>query len=114
MLVCCYNTNVIKSQVSDIALKGKKPWFPFFQHYRITGICLRPHFFKLFAVKIAPILFYGAELWGTKMYDSLERLHIYACKLFFKCQQQFFVIALYWATTDCARKTSLSPPVIHY
>ena len=42
----------------------------------------RSVFFKLFDVKIAPIMLYGAELWGLYDMHDVERLHLYACKRF--------------------------------
>ena len=64
-------------------------------------ICLKQFFFfKLFDVKIAPILLYGSELWGTKMYDSLERVHRYACKRFLNVS---FKVCNSFALGDCGR-----------
>ena len=37
-------------------------------------------FFKIFDVKISPILLYGSEIWGLNKYDSIEKVHLYACK----------------------------------
>ena len=42
----------------------------------------RSVFYKLFDVKIAPILLYGAELWGLSDMHDVERVHVYACKRF--------------------------------
>ena len=56
-------------------------------------------FFKLFDIKIAPILFYGAELWGTKMYDSLEYVHRYACKRLINVNSMY-VTVLPWVIVD--------------
>ena len=41
-------------------------------------------FFKLFDARIVPMLLYGSELWGHGKYDSLERVHLFACKKFLK------------------------------
>ena len=57
-------------------------------------------FFKLFDVKIMPILLNGSELWGTKMYDSLERVHRYACKRFLNV---CFEVCNSFAFGDCGR-----------
>ena len=41
-------------------------------------------FFKLFEfdAQIVPSLLYGSELWGIKARESIEKVHIQACKLF--------------------------------
>ena len=39
-------------------------------------------FFKLFDAQIAPTLLYAAEIWGFKMYEKTERVHLFACKRF--------------------------------
>ena len=37
-------------------------------------------FFKVFDVKICPILLYGSELWGLQRMSVIEQVQIYACK----------------------------------
>ena len=39
-------------------------------------------FFKLFDEQIAPTLLYAAEIWGYKMYEQIERVHLFAFKRF--------------------------------
>lgn len=39
-------------------------------------------FFKLFDAQIAPSLLYASELWGFKENKQIEKVHLYACKLF--------------------------------
>ena len=39
-------------------------------------------FFKVFDMKVSPILLYGSELWGLKTINSIENVQIYACKRF--------------------------------
>ena len=41
-------------------------------------------FFKLFDAQIAPSLLYGSELWGFEQHDTVEKVHIQACKLLLK------------------------------
>ena len=44
--------------------------------------CFSPGlFFKLFDAQIVPSLLYGSELWGFEPYDTVEKVHIQACKL---------------------------------
>ena len=37
-------------------------------------------FFRLFDSQVKPILLYGAEIWGMKTRDIIEKVHLYACK----------------------------------
>ena len=37
-------------------------------------------FFKLFDSQAKPILLYGAEIWGMKKREIIEKVHLYACK----------------------------------
>ena len=37
-------------------------------------------FFKLFDSQVKPMLLYGAEIWGMKKRDIIEKVHLYACK----------------------------------
>ena len=39
-------------------------------------------FFKIFDTKVQPILTYSAELWGHTRLESVERIHLLACKRF--------------------------------
>ena len=39
-------------------------------------------FSKLFDAQIAPTLFYAVDIWGFKMYEQIERVHLFACKRF--------------------------------
>ena len=90
----------LNGMVSDIALKGKKAMVSIFSTLSAYGNLSKTVFFKLFDVKIAPILFYGAELWGTKMYDSLERVHRYACKRFLNVSNK---VCNSFVLGDCGR-----------
>ena len=37
-------------------------------------------FFKLFDCQVKPILLYGAEIWGMKGREIIEKVHLFACK----------------------------------
>ena len=37
--------------------------------------------FKIFDVKIKPILLYGSEIWGLKRYEDIEKVQIKMCKM---------------------------------
>ena len=39
-------------------------------------------FFKIFDTKISPILLYGCEIWGVDVVNSIESVHMRACKRF--------------------------------
>jgi len=41
-------------------------------------------FFKMFDAQAQPMLLYGSEVWGYTKYDSLEKVHLFACKRFLK------------------------------
>ena len=90
----------LNRMVADLALKGKKAIVSILSSLNTYGTLSKTVFFKLFDVKIAPILFYGAELWGTKMYDSLEYVHRYACKRFLNVDSK---VCNSFALGDCGR-----------
>ena len=37
-------------------------------------------FFRLFDSQVKPMLLYGAEIWGMKQREIIEKVHLYACK----------------------------------
>ena len=37
-------------------------------------------FFKLFDMKVVPILLYCSEIWGYRKYEVLEQVQYYTCK----------------------------------
>ena len=39
-------------------------------------------FFQIFDTKVQPILMYSAELWGSQRLETVERVHLLACKQF--------------------------------
>ena len=86
--------------VNDLAVKGKKAMVSILSSLFPYGNLSKTIFFKLFDVKIAPILLYGSELSGTKVYDSLERVHRYACKHFLNAS---FKVCSSFALEDCGR-----------
>ena len=42
----------------------------------------RRSFFKVFDAKVLPILLYSSEIWGHQILDTIERVHMLACKRF--------------------------------
>ncbi|XP_067684346.1 uncharacterized protein [Haliotis asinina] len=49
---------------------------------QIERNCSHASFFRIFDTKISPILLYGAEIWGLKYFDCIEKVHLFACKTF--------------------------------
>ena len=64
----------------DLASKAKRVLAPILNSLYEYGTMLKTVFFKLFDVKVLPILLYGSELWGVKQFDCIERVHYYLCK----------------------------------
>ncbi len=50
------------------------------RNIHILGDISYKSFFKIFDVKVSPILLYGSEIWGLDNYESIEKVHLYACK----------------------------------
>ena len=90
----------LNRMVNDLAVKRKKAMVSILSSLFPYGNLSKTTFFKLFDVKIAPILLYGSELWGTQMYDSLERVHRYACK---RVLNVSFKVCNSFALGDCRR-----------
>ena len=90
----------LNRMVNDLVVKGKKAMVSKLSSLFPYGVLSKTTFLKLFDVKIAPILLYGSELWGTKMYDSLERVHRYAYKRFLNVS---FKVCNSFALGDCGR-----------
>ena len=61
---------------SAFAAKGKKAVF------HLCKALTRQTFFKIFDIKIQPILMYASEIWGTVRLDGIEKVHMMACKRF--------------------------------
>jgi hypothetical protein len=66
----------------DKAIKAKKV----FNHIvsSLNNLTCIPYqtFFKIFDVKVSPVLLYGCEIWGTGNISCTEYIHKYACKRF--------------------------------
>ena len=68
----------------EAATKAKKCTVEILRALRKIN-CISPVvFFKLFDSQVVPILLYGAEVWGYKQYESVERVHLFACKSFLR------------------------------
>jgi len=90
----------VNAMVHELCTKGKRVLVTLLKQLYSCGQLTKSVFFKLFDTKIAPILLYGAELWGIEKYPDLERVQYYACKRFMCAKQKapnFAVIG------DCSR-----------
>jgi hypothetical protein len=68
--------------VRNLAKKGKKALICVLRvlwRYREMS---HETFFKIFDMKVKPILLYASEVWGLKRLDSIEKVHLLACKQF--------------------------------
>ena len=43
---------------------------------------------QIFDIKIQPILTYASEFWRTVRLDDIEKVHMMACKRFFRCSSE--------------------------
>ena len=72
----------MRNLVQDLSSRAKKAMVLFLSTlYKLNPMPLKV-FFKLFDTQIQPILLYGSELWGFKHYDTIEQIHLLACKKF--------------------------------
>ena len=51
-------------------------------------------------MKICSMLLYGCEIWGTKQFETIERIPYYACKRFMNISQK---TSNYAVLGDCSR-----------
>ena len=78
----------------DVATNGEhltraqRGTFEVIETSRKLGCSSPSLFFKPFDAQIVPCLLYGSELWGIKARDSIEKVHIQPCKLFFNVLPQ--------------------------
>ena len=72
----------------DVATNGehltrvRRGTFEIIKTLRKLGCSSPSLFFKLFDAQIVPSLLYGSEMCGIKARESIENVHIQACKLF--------------------------------
>jgi hypothetical protein len=65
-----------------LATKGKKALFALNNAFKSIRDMSQDSYFKIFDVKIKPILTYSSEIWGLNRLDHLEKIHLLACKTF--------------------------------
>ena len=84
----CYLGFVFTPKLSEsigvkiLAKKGKKALLSVLRVLWKHREMSRETFFKVFDMKIKPVLLYGSEVWGLKRLDSIEKVHLLACKQF--------------------------------
>jgi hypothetical protein len=74
--------NSFSTAMEDAAGRAKKSVYEILRALRKVNCNSPDVFFKLFDAQVVPILLYGAEIWGVKSYDKMERVHLFACKRF--------------------------------
>ncbi len=67
---------------SAFVAKGKKAVFHLCKALTRLKDMIRQTFFKIFDIKIQPILMHTSEIWGTVRLDGIEKVHMMACKRF--------------------------------
>ena len=70
------------SMTEDLASKGKRVPVTLLNSLYDYGTMPKSIFFKLFDVNVLPMLLYGAEIWGVRQYECIERVQYYLCKIF--------------------------------
>ena len=73
-------TMSLYKMTEDLASKAKRILVALLNSLYEYGTIPKTVVFKLFDVKILPILLHGSELWGVKQFDCIERVHYYLCK----------------------------------
>ena len=84
----------------DLAKKSKRIIVSVLQSLNSYGSLSSSAFFKIFYMKICPMLLYGCEVWGFKQYENIERIQYYSCKRFMNVSQKASNCA---ALGDCGR-----------
>ena len=67
---------------NHLVLKGKRAVFDICRLYQQLREMSKDIFFKVFDAKVQPILLYSSEIWGTSRLESIEKVHLMACKYF--------------------------------
>ena len=73
---------------SAFVAKGKKAVFHLCKSLTRLKNMTRQAFFKIFDIKIQPILIFASEIWGTVRLDGIEKVHMMACKCFFRSSSE--------------------------
>ena len=79
---------------SEQAVTGKRVLISLLSRLYKFGQLNQKSYFKIFDTKIAPILTYGSEIWGTEEHKSIESIQVYACKRYMCVPQKTTNIAV--------------------
>ena len=90
----------IYRMTDDLSKKSKRILVSMLQTLNNCGQLSSSAFFKIFDMKICSMLIYGCEVWGTKQFQSIERVQYYACKRFINVSQK---ASNYAVLGDCGR-----------
>lgn len=71
-----------KNGTKHLASKGKKAVFNLNRLLQQMKTISVDTFFKIFDSKVQSILLYSSEIWGLNRLDSIEKVHLQACKHF--------------------------------
>ena len=88
------------SMAEDLASKAKRVLVTLLNSLCEYGTMPKTVFFKLFDVKISPILLNGWEVWGVKHLECIERVQYYLCKRYMNVGIQTSNL---WVVGDCGR-----------
>ena len=73
----------VKQGTDHLVAKGKKAVFNLCTSFQKCREMTKETFFKIFYSKIQSVLLYSSEIWGLHILDSIERVHLMACKRYF-------------------------------
>ena len=65
---------------NHLVTKGKKAVYNLCRAYQKCKAMSQNTFFKIFDSKVQSILLYSSEIWGLQRLDSIEKVHLLACK----------------------------------
>ncbi|WAR13675.1 hypothetical protein MAR_027855, partial [Mya arenaria] len=85
---------------SEQAIKGKRPLNSILSSLYKYGQLSSSTFFKIFDVKISPIMLYGSELWGFCERHAIENVLLFVCNNFLCTNIKSCNAAVLW---DCGR-----------
>jgi hypothetical protein len=68
--------------ISKLVAKAKSASFMICRAFQNYSTMTKDIFFKLFDSKVKSILLYSSEIWGLHRLDSIETVHLQACKRF--------------------------------
>ena len=70
----------VKQGTDHLVAKGKKAVFNLCTSFQTCREMTKETFFKIFDSKIQSVLLNSSEIWGLHILDSIERVHLMACK----------------------------------